>query len=204
MPLRGIPLYLHAVRQGLRVAGRVVVTTDVREILDGPPEPGCALLERSADLANDDTSMSQVLEDVIARLDLRSETVLLLQATSPLRTDLDVRTALARHASGEHDLVMSVTQKDRGILKYGTISAGIFQPVSRPEYCFSNRQSLPQVYAPNGAIYAFEAEAFLRTGGIPCQRIGAVEMPAERSIDIDTLEEFLQVEKAFAMRTDYP
>jgi len=32
-----------------------------------------------------------------------------------------------------------------------------FVPLVKPEYCFANRQSLPDVVRPNGALYIFDA-----------------------------------------------
>jgi N-acylneuraminate cytidylyltransferase len=73
---------------------------------------------------------------------------------------------------------------------------GIFTPVSDPGYCFTNRQSLPEIVKPNGAVYVFSPEEFCAVGGFPTTRIGAIEMSAYHSIDIDT-EEDLQAVEAF-------
>ena len=188
--LAGLPLYQHAVNQGLRIAGYCVVTTDIKEILSMPAYECCDVLKRPPGLAMDDTPMELVVHDLIRQLSLGPEVILLLQATTPLRLDSDIRAVLDLHAAGAHDLVMSVTPTDSGILKYGLLHGSSFSPVSRPEHCFSNRQSLPPVFRPNGAVYAFTADAFLRAGGWPSANIGAVEMPIERSNDIDTLDDF--------------
>jgi N-acylneuraminate cytidylyltransferase len=201
-PLAGAPLYLHAVRQGIRVAGSCVVTTNIPEIISTAAPEGCWVLERPANLGTDETPMSPVLADMIRRLKLGPEVILLLQATSPLRSDADLRAVLDLHATGIYDLVMSVTPTDSSVLKYGMIDNGRFVPVSRPGYCFSNRQSLPNVFKPNGAAYAFTAEAFLGAGGFPFKSIGAAEMPEDRSYDIDTLDDFERVERLLEQRGD--
>lgn len=188
--LNGIPLYRHAVDQALRIIGRCVITTDIPEILSADLPTGCEVLERDAALAADETPMHLVIDDVIRRLELERETLVLLQATSPLRNDQDVERVMALHATGVHDLVMTVVSTDPGILKYGTVKGDQFVPVSRPEYCFSNRQSLPDIYRPNGAVYAFSANAFSRANHFPFDNMGVVEMPQGRSFDIDTIEDF--------------
>ncbi|MEO1549591.1 MAG: acylneuraminate cytidylyltransferase family protein, partial [Pseudomonadota bacterium] len=63
-------------------------------------------------------------------------------------------------------------------------------------YCFANRQDLPAVYRPNGAVYVFTTQAFLAAGAIPSQRMGAVVMPQDRSWDIDTASDFARAEQA--------
>jgi len=137
--------------------------------------------------------MESVIKDIIEHEGFDEEILVLLQATSPLRLDEDVERVILCHEQGGGDLVMTVTLADVGILKYGMLRDGKFLPISRPEFCFTNRQSLPPVYRPNGAVYAFTAAAFRSNGGFPRQRIAAVEMPAERSRDIDTLEDFAAV-----------
>lgn len=194
-PLAGVPLFARAVTQGLRVVGSCAVTTNIEEILNAPAPEGCRLLQRPHALCGDDVPMDAVIADAIEQLGLSNATVIvLLQATSPLRSDSDISNVLDLHASGKHDIVMSVTGVDSGILKYGTIADDRYIPVSRPEYCFTNRQSLPRVFRPNGAVYAFSVGVFLRNGGLATDNIGAVEMPVSRSFDIDTLTDFNAVE----------
>lgn len=194
-PLAGVPLYARAVAQGLRVVGACAVSTDISQILESTPPAGCRLLRRPPALCGDHAAMDAVIADAIDQLALPDATIiLLLQATSPLRADADLKAVLDLHASGRYELVMAVTAADSGILKYGTLADGRYQPVARPEYCFANRQSLPRVFRPNGAAYAFTAGTFRRNGGLASTSIGAVEMPAERSADIDTLADFESAE----------
>jgi N-acylneuraminate cytidylyltransferase len=193
-PLAGVPLYLHAVRQALRVAGRCIVTTDIEDILSAPPPEGCTVLRRPPELAGDTVPMLDVVRDVIGRFDLHAETLLLLQATSPLRSDADLRAVLDLHASGRFAMTMAVAPVDRSQLKFGILDGDAFRPVADPAYCFSNRQALPETCRPNGAAYAFLADAFRDAGGWPYESIGAVPMPTDRSLDIDTLEDFDRVE----------
>ncbi|MEO1550983.1 MAG: acylneuraminate cytidylyltransferase family protein, partial [Pseudomonadota bacterium] len=98
-PFAGEPLYLRAVRQGLRVAPRCIVTTDSQDILASTPPQGCTLHPRPAQLAVDSTPMAPVLSDVIAACGLAASRVVLLQPTSPLRLDADVEDALRLHAA---------------------------------------------------------------------------------------------------------
>ncbi|MCY1380368.1 hypothetical protein D9M69_681830 [compost metagenome] len=49
---------------------------------------------------------------------------------------------------------------------------------------------------PNGALYVLNAERFVASGSFVSERIGVVEMPAERSQDIDSLEDFQRCEAA--------
>ncbi|MEM9271305.1 MAG: acylneuraminate cytidylyltransferase family protein, partial [Pseudomonadota bacterium] len=189
-PFVGQPLYLRAVHQGLRCVSACVVSTDDPAVLNASMPQGCHLHQRPAQLAQDSTPMAPVLKDVILACGLEDARLVLLQATTPLRDDSDIAQALSLHETGDYDTVLSVRETNPTILKYGTLQGAEFTAVSSPDYCFSNRQDLPSVYAPNGAVYVFSAADFLKAGAIPSARMGAVVMSVERSYDIDTREDF--------------
>lgn len=193
--LAGKPLYRHAVDLALAAgADRVLISTDMADILQAPQPQRVQLLQRPAALCADSTPMAPVLLHALEAAAVQG-TVVLLQATSPLRVLADVQDALARFASARFDLVMSVTEAERSVLKWGQRKDdGTFVPLSAPEHCFANRQSLPPVYRPNGAVYAFDAATFVHNGGFVSQRLGTVLMPSERSHDIDTLADFERCE----------
>lgn len=201
MPLDGVPLYLRAVRQGLRTVGRVLLSTDIVEINEVDLPDGCTLCRRPEHLADDDTPMAAVIEHLIVERSLQDATIVLLQATSPLRVDQDIQKAMALFLEGGHDMVLSVVKRDRGVLKYGTLENNRFTAMREQAFCFYNRQQLPPVFGPNGAVYVFQAQGFLDVNGFPSERIGAFDMPADRSADIDTMEDFHDVERMLKMQT---
>ena len=190
-PLAGKPLYKYAIDLALAAgAQRVLISTDIAEVLlTDFPAPVSTLL-RPADLCGDTVSMAPVLMHALSAGAV-SGPVVLLQATSPLRKVGDVLAALDQLAGGAFDVVMSVTEADRSVLKWGQVQPdGRYQPLSSSEHCFTNRQSLPPVYKPNGAVYAMQAEWFVANQGFVTGRLGTVVMPPERSHDIDTLADF--------------
>lgn len=194
--LGGVPLWKRAVDQGLEAGAReVLVSTDIREILDAPTDEGVRVVERPVELAGDDVPMGPVLVDLFERALPEYSRVVLLQATSPLRTVEDIRATVALHETGAHDLALTVTEADRGVLKYGRMEGERYVPLADPAFCFTNRQSLPPVMRTNGAVYVFDKGWYLANGGFATDRIGAVVMPAERSFDIDTAEDFARAEE---------
>ena len=192
-PLSGVPLWERAVAHGLDVGADVLVTTDSREILEQGARDGVSLLERPAKLAADTTPMDPVMLHALEQIDGPAR-IVLLQPTSPLRSRGDIEDCIALHKTGRFDLVKTVTATDAGILKYGTMHDDQFIPVSDPTYCFTNRQNLPEVMKPNGAVYVFDRDWFLQNGGFATDNIGGVVMPADRSFDIDTEADFQRAE----------
>ncbi len=188
--LAGIPLYRHSIDAALAAgASRVIVSTDISEILFAKLPDRVYVLSRPLELTGDSVAMAPVLLHAISEACIEGA-IVILQATSPLRSASDIEAALSVYASGEHDLVMSVTQADSGVLKWGFLDKNRFRPIADPSYCFSNRQSLPIVVRPNGAVYVMNAEWFQARGTFVTNRIGVIEMSPERSKDIDTLIDF--------------
>lgn len=196
--LAGQPLYMHAVRQGLRIADKVIITTDIHEIHQAHLPDGCEICSRPSALTSDDTPMAPVIGHLIETMRLQECTLVLLQATTPLRTDSDIKAAISLHDEQRHNLVMSVVARDRGVLKYGLLNGDDFCAMRDPEFCFANRQELPSVYAPNGAVYVFKASQFMNSRNFPTKKIGAIKMPRQRSIDIDSDEDFRLADEALS------
>lgn len=195
----GKPLFVHAVEQALRHFDEVIVCTDFNSISDMELPRGCTVLMRPRELAEDNTPIDQVISFVIDQLSLTDYDIVLLQATSPLRSDQTIIDAIDLFDTNKFDLVMSVVERDPKILKYGTISDEVFYAVRGNELCFANRQALPKVYGPNGAVYVFSAKRFQKFKSFPTNNIGVVHMPIERSLDIDTHSDFEKAEKLLAV-----
>lgn len=174
-----------------------MISTDIREIVNTRFDDNRIVRNRPTELASEHAAMDGVILDAIDNFNLHEKIIVLLQATSPLRADADIKSAIALYNTGGFNLVMSVTPHDRSILKTGTLKGDRFVPISDPGFCFSNRQHLPEVFKPNGAIYVFSATWFVKNNGFTTEKIGAFIMPAERSADIDNAEDFEGAEKTF-------
>lgn len=191
LELGGVPLYRRALDQGLRIVNACAVSTDFESILNSTVPDNCYFLRRPEDLCGDEVPIDEVIAHVVDDLNLPdATTIVLLQATSPFRADEDIRAALDLYAEGKYDLTMSVTQTDQKVLKYGTLDGDSYVPLSNPKYCFANRQSLPLVFKPNGAVYVFTVGVFRRNRGLATESIGVIKMPSSRAIDIDSIDDF--------------
>lgn len=190
-PLAGKPLYAHTVEHA-RKAGitQVVISTDINELFEANLGADVNVAHRPAELATDTTPMADVLLHVLANSIVASATIVLLQATSPLRETMDIQRCINLHKGGLYDLVMCVTRADPGVLKCGIAEGGRFLPLSESEHCFANRGELPPVYRPTGSVYVFDADWFRRVGTLAAGSIGMIETPPQRALDIDTLADF--------------
>lgn len=192
LAFQGRPLYVHTVTQGLDAVGSCIITTDIDEIDGKNISDACTVVRRPPRLATDEAVMSDVIRHCILASRLHDKIIVLLQVTTPLRSTDDIIEAMQLYKS-KRGMVMSVVKKNNLALKYGFLQGDNFIPVSEPNFCFMNRQTLPDIYGANGAIYIFSADDFLKSGGFPAEAIHYYEMPQERSLDIDTLDDYTEL-----------
>lgn len=194
MEFNGQPLYMRTIHQALRITNKVLISTDIEEIINRKPPKGCLVDKRPKNLAKDDVKMSSVLSYMIKKHNLNDKIILLLQATSPLRSDQDILSTIELFKTKKYDLVFTVKEQKREVLKYGIIINNSYCSLSNSKFLFENRQSLPMVYGHNGAVYIFGAPEFLKNNDFPNNNIGSILMSSKRSIDIDNLKSFSEAE----------
>ncbi len=195
--LAGKPLIAYAaeVARAAEIFQDIVVTTDSEDIARVASQYGARVpFLRPRDLA---TSAAPVFPAVLHALDWLAEheerhfeVVMLLQPTSPLRTPDDLRramTLLREHP--EADSVVSVCRvEEPHPFKLLKLQDGYVSPFIEWEgdFYYGPRQSLPEVFARNGAIYLSRTSSMRRHGTLLGPRPLAYEMPPERSVNIDS------------------
>ena len=197
----GRPLYLRAIDQALKNCDCCIFSSDNLEALaEVKGTKNLYTHERARNFAKDDTPIDATLKNIIECFNIKNKTLILLQPTSPLRSDSSIHEAINKFDRKKLDLVMGVTKTDSSVLKYGFVSNDDFKPVNSPKYCFANRQSLPAVFRPNGSIFIFNSSWLISNGSLATQNIGCIKMPKNEALDIDTYEDFVKAEKLFRDR----
>lgn len=172
---------------------RAIVSTDDREIADAARAAGGDVpFMRPAELADDKAKMAPVLRHAVLEIEaadgVRFDWVLLLQATSPLRTLDDLRSAVELAAEGGTDSVISVVQVfDTHPVLMKKIEGDRLVPFCVPEPEGTRRQDYqPAAYMRNGAIYLTRRDVLVERGSIWGDSIRPYVMPEERSLSVDT------------------
>lgn len=202
-PFAGQPLIAHSIAFALQhpAISAVYVSTDDAEIARIAREAGAVVpYLRPAELARDDTPKLPVIEHLVAHLEAQEQVITRivdLQPTSPLRApeDLDgcLRLADAPAAPG---LVLTVF--DSGFNPYFNLveqQADGLVSISKGGG-LTTRQSAPAVWALNGSIYVWRREALAHAArhGLWSVQVAAHVMPPQRSVDIDTADDFALAE----------
>jgi CMP-N,N'-diacetyllegionaminic acid synthase len=179
---------------------RVMVSSDDDDILSIGEQAGAEPLKRPAELATDDAKSEAVLLHVLKSLKETElyvpDYILLLQPTSPLRTGADIDQAFDYLKTGPAaELCISVTEIDNKYLKmYVPHDEHYIVGAVSKDHPYVPRQSLPKAYLPNGAIYLMDTAAFINQGGFTAEQAVPYIMPLERSVDIDSEEDFAVAE----------
>lgn len=208
--LNGKPLLAYTVEAAVSsgLFETVHVSTDSQEYADiasayGADEP--FLRDRSN--AGDTSSSWDAVREVLAKYKSRNKefkTCFLLQPTSPMRTAEDLLSAYILYRETNAASLTSVTEVDHPVQwcfridKQNTIGEFAFSP-----YKNSRRQDLEKYYRENGAIYITQTSSITDPGfDFYSESCVAYVMDRIRSIDIDTLQDFVVAETIMKMESD--
>jgi len=202
-PIAGKPLIAYTFEEALksRELDRILLSTDDEKIAELGRSFGIEVpFMRPAELASDTATIEAVVAHALAWLSDHQSYVpdafVILHPTTPLRTARHIDEAIALHRDSKLDAVVSVSppmehpsemvyfdgQKMHFLLPSGGYHAGV------------QRQSYPQCYFINGAVYVTETTAFHRTGTRIGQSTAPYFMEALDSIDIDTQADLMIAE----------
>jgi CMP-N-acetylneuraminic acid synthetase len=172
---------------------RVVVSTEDAEIADVARKFGAEVDHRPARLATD---QARVLDLCLEFLDRERragrswDVMACLYATAPMRTAADIRAAVDLLEPDRCDFVMAVTRYPLPPHQALKLEAGGLLLPMWPELIELRASELPQLVVDNGSTYVVDVAAFERHQTFYGPKLRGYEMPRERSIDIDTREDY--------------
>jgi CMP-N-acetylneuraminic acid synthetase len=191
---------------------RVVLSTDDEEIAGIGRDWGVEVpFLRPAELSGDSATSLAVAQHALQALDTAAtpiEAIVLLQPTSPLRQATDIDNAVALFRSQRptavvtafrlpdhlHPAKLMVTRDDAAYPFIDDL------PAQSPHRAMADQR--PSLLVRNGPAVLVSGAQTLTRGSLYGDRILVSEMPVDRSIDIDTAEDFAQAEAA--LRQMYP
>lgn len=179
---------VEAARQS-NLLDRTILSTDDAEIAAIAAEWGCEVpFMRPAELATDHASIYDTLFHALDAEGEGFDYVVLLQATSPGRaaTDIDaaIRTCFERGAPA----CVSLSEAAKAPHWMFTLSDGErLQPLFGWEPFRRRRQELPASFVVNGAVFVADIDWLRRNGNFYSPETVAWIMPAERSVDVDSV-----------------
>jgi N-acylneuraminate cytidylyltransferase len=181
----GRPLIAWTIEHGRasRLVDQLVVSTDDEEIMRAARDAGAEVpFKRPAALATDDTPGIDPVLHALEQLP-GFDIAVLLQPTSPLRAPEDIDACIERCAATGVQACVSVAPMAKPLeWAYYVGASGKMTPVAdRPG---------AEAYVLNGAVYAARVPWLKESRTFLAPQTVAYKMPRERSLDIDTEEDF--------------
>jgi len=182
--------------QNLKNGDELCISTDDENVIDIAIKKGINIpFKRPFELATDSSTTYDVLIHAINHyliLGERFDALLLLQPTSPFRTNNDLKSMLSLY-DNNLDMVVSVKiAKENPYFTLFEENNGYI--VKSKNKNFDRRQDCPEVYAFNGSIYLININSLMNSKINEFTKIRKFVMPDERSIDIDSLADWLLAE----------
>jgi len=202
--LSGKPLIAHTIEQALstKFIDRVVVSTDAEKIANIASQYGAEVpFLRPQSLATDDAPKLPVVKHAvkfyIENLKFTPVYVIDLDPTSPLRTleDIERSLTLIMNDSGCDSVITGYRSNKNPYFNMVEInSEGFADLCKKTDDRICRRQDAPVVYAMNASIYVWKTDVLFQQAEIISGKVKFVEMPENRSIDIDSETDFRLVE----------
>ncbi len=170
---------------------RLILSTEDDEIISVAKSFGCDVpFIRPPELAQDKSTVSDVIMHALKEIP-GFDYVMLLQPTSPLIIADDIDGCVSFCIDSKAKSVVSVTEPQKN--PYWTFTMGEKSkliPIFEEKYFNQQRQELPVVYTPTGAIYIAQSEWFLKKKSFYSNSSKGYLIPQERSLDIDSEFDF--------------
>lgn len=181
------PLIFWTIEQAIRFSnyGPTVLSTDCNHIIKK-----CSIfkkiliMKRPAYLANDKANLIDVAKHVANKLGFYKN-IILLQPTSPLRKDVDIRNGIKNFKNGV-DAVMSQSKLQYNSSKLGTKDENNY-------FKILNKKN-EEIYAPNGSFFGANYKWLCKNKSFYNKTVKTFTVPEDRSIDIDYKHQFLMAE----------
>lgn len=204
VPLVDQPLLAYTLKaaQESGVVDSVYVSSDDDQILSVAHYYGAERIKRDPHLARDESPIDPVVAEFIHRLKLAGkDIIILLLPTSPLRTAVHIREALAEFRDFPTcRSLISVCEINNQLMKAYVGGGEFLQPLAGAHSSYMRRQDLPSLYMPNGAISIFKVDDFMREEKIPRTHEIPYLMSDYDSLDVDAPADLLVAEQRLSQR----
>jgi len=198
LDLAGKPLVAWTIEAAIesKYIDKVVVSSDDHEILTVAKEYGAVILKRPDELANDTSTSFEAVEHAISQ-NSGFDCVVLLQATSPLRTTSHIDEAITSFEDKHADAVISVCEMEHSPLWSNTLPKdGAMVNFLSHEVLNKRSQDLESYYRLNGAIYIVTISSLLDEKTFFLEKnVFSYVMSKNCSVDIDEDIDFYMADK---------
>ena len=183
---------IHSIQRS-EIAEEIVISSEDDEVLEIGRKHGATFLNKRPEyLASDPYGVVDVLLYFLEKEEqfLEYEAVCIALPTTPLVAPEDFKGCLDFYMRHAFDCVMSVNENEHSSYQSILIKEMGEMGYLFPDLMTKKSQELEKTYYINGAVCIIKLDALLKYRSYFIPRIGSYVMPRNRSIDIDTEEDF--------------
>lgn len=172
----------------------IILSTDLEpSLVELENSSNVTILNRSSSTSRDESTLMDVIVEV-TNIIKKTDVVIILQPTSPLRTSLDIDAAIEKVVLSKAPVVSVFENTINPFWSFKIDSESRLQSIF-PSALKLRSQKIEKTYSLNGAIYSdflsnlLKHRTFFREDTLP------YIMELYNSIDIDTWEDFIEAER---------
>jgi CMP-N,N'-diacetyllegionaminic acid synthase len=139
--------------------------------------------KRSAKSSTDNAQTEEVLLELFSKLNLKTKYCCLIQATSPLLNQNDIKKGFELFRKKKYDSIFSGSSFYKFVWKN---YRNKYFPINYNPRKRSMRQNINLFVKENGAFYFFQVKKFLKIKSRLFGKVGAFIMPEDRSVEVDS------------------
>ncbi len=192
----GKPLIAWSIEQALAIKeiDRLIVSTDSEDIKKVALEYGAEVpFIRPKELSQDNSpewlAWQHALKYLIEDLNYNPDIMVSIPTTSPLRSTKDIIRCIELYQKGESDIIVTISETDRSPY-FNMVHIDddkTLRLVSPPLKTIFNRQNAPEVFNITTVCYVSSPDFILNNNSLFEGKVRAIQVPFERSIDIDNI-----------------
>ena len=196
--LAGLPLIAYSIQaaKNNENINNVYVSTDDEEIANVAKNFGATVpFIRPKHLAMDDSPEWLAWQHAVQFLKDNNKMpnfIISLPATSPFRTNVDINRCLDKIKNTDFDAVIAITPSQRHPMFNMVVKddSGKIDLFAKTNNNIFRRQDAPKSYDITTIAYAVRSEFILNNNKLFDGKVGAIDVPQERALDIDTEFDF--------------
>nr|WP_318717315.1 acylneuraminate cytidylyltransferase family protein [uncultured Treponema sp.] len=186
--LCGKPLLAYSIEAALNsgLFEKVILSTDSEKYAQIGKSFGSDIMMRGEKLSDDKATTFMVIEDILSRLETPCDYFVLLQPTSPLRTEKHIKEAVEQFENNysDFDFLVSVKEAEHANVLVKPIGDDLSLKHFDTDFSNYRRQGYKD-YSPNGAIFIAKPRQYLIQKHFFGENSMAYKMNKFDSVDID-------------------
>tara|TARA_X000000950_G_C13864186_1_gene640019 strand:- start:1242 stop:1934 length:693 start_codon:yes stop_codon:yes gene_type:complete len=192
------PLISYTINQAIRsnIFHEIIISTDSKKIEKIALSYGIKSIGKRPDsLSNNTISKIDVIRHAVSKFEKSTSdkyyTIIDLDITSPLRKISDIKNSFKMFKNNNTDNLITVCESRKNpYFNMVELKNKKVKLVKRLKNKISSRQKAPKVFEMNASIYIWKRDVLFSKNPLFRKKTSIYEMPYERSIDIDSIQDF--------------